>query len=149
MPFKSVEKRRKWERDRRRERKLAMLEKRERELQAEILKGAPPAFPYDIPPKPVGEVSKDELRQVFEYQAYRALAAITDEDIEESSLQSKVRAAVQASEHALLLSGQPTEIVSIKELAKLDELSGLLLAELKRRSTPALPEAIDVTPEAP
>ena len=144
MPYKNPEKRRAYQQRLRAKKRLATLELREKVHQHELEAAK---FQYAIEPRSLGEVTKDELRQVLEFTAYKSLAGISDDDIAKSPLLAKVKAATAASEHALLLAGQPTEIVSVKELGKLDELSGLLLAELKRRSAPALPEPVVVEAE--
>ena len=90
----------------------------------------------------LGEVSRSETRDLFQHRAWEILEAITPADIEKASLRDKVLSAAIATDKALLLDGQPTEILSIKQMENLDELAGMMLAEAKRRGqTPRVNEA--------
>jgi len=82
----------------------------------------------------LGEVQRDELRDVFNYRAMEFLEAITPEDVLKMRGDQKVLAAAIATDKALLLDRQPTQIISIPEARNLNELSGLLLREIERRN---------------
>jgi DNA-binding MarR family transcriptional regulator len=89
----------------------------------------------------LGEVTKEETRQLFELRAHEILASITQEDIDDAPLDKKMIAAGIATDKALLLSGQPTQILSIAQLENLDKLSELLLTEMQRRGQ--VPRVLD------
>lgn len=93
----------------------------------------------------VGEVRKSELKDKFLWQADRILEAITDEDIAQARLKDKMLTAAIAVDKSLLLDGQPTEIISVKELANLDDLSLRLVKELDRRGLVAVPDEASQT----
>lgn len=81
----------------------------------------------------LGEVSRKETQELFEMRAHEILLAITDRDIEKASLQQKMTSAAIAIDKATLLSGQPTQIVSIQQLDNLDTLAGMVMNEMRRR----------------
>ena len=89
----------------------------------------------------VGEVKRTELREFFAQCDWRILARVTDEDIEKASLRDKMVAAGIAIDKMMALDDEPTEIHSPAELANLEELSGLLLREVKRRGISIDPES--------
>jgi hypothetical protein len=81
----------------------------------------------------LGEVTKTETRQMYEYVAHTVLSSITQADIDKAGLKDKMLSAAIATDKALLLDGQPTEILSIPQMENMDELARLLLKEAKRR----------------
>ena len=97
--------------------------------------------------RPMGDVRRTELRDLFAHNAHRILTRITEKDIEKANLRDKLIAAAIGTDKFQLLDGQPTEIFSIKELENLDALAGLLHQELQRRQLSATtePETLDVT----
>jgi len=86
----------------------------------------------------LGEVGKEETKEFYEYFAHRILRSITEKDLEQASLRDKMTASAIATDKALLLSGQPTQILSIPELEGLDKLTKVLLAEAGRRGIEAV-----------
>ena len=89
----------------------------------------------------VGEVKRTELRELFAQTDWRVLTRITDEDIERAPLRDKMVAAGIAIDKMRALDDEPTEVYSAAELANLEELSGLLLREVKRRGISIDPDS--------
>ena len=85
------------------------------------------------------EVKSEVLRDLFSTNARRVLESVTDEDIAKAGLRDKAVAAGIYTDKTLLLQGQPTQVMSVKELQSLEELSKMMVAEAKRRGTRMLP----------
>lgn len=95
----------------------------------------------------LGEVEKKDLRELFASVSWRVLSRVTDEDIEKASLRDKLVAAAIATDKIQVLDGEPTQILSVKELENLDGLAGLLKVEIERRNQQPLtdPQTLEVT----
>ncbi len=85
----------------------------------------------------LGEVSRSETRDLFKYRAHEILMGISPGDIDRANLRDKMLSAAIATDKALLLDGQPTEILSIRQEGNLDALAGLLLTEMRNRGMAA------------
>jgi hypothetical protein len=82
----------------------------------------------------VGEpAGKSRTKALYEHVAERVLLSIDDDAIKEAGLRDRVVAAATATDKALLLDGQPTEILSVPQMENLDSLCEMLLKEAKRR----------------
>jgi hypothetical protein len=79
------------------------------------------------------DVGNDEMAKLFRYRSWEILRSISEEDIENAPLRDKMVSAAIAVDKSLLLEGQPTQILSIKQLENLDTLAGALLKEASRR----------------
>jgi hypothetical protein len=79
------------------------------------------------------DFQKGKLKLLYGHTAQRILENVTQEDIENASLRDKLVAAAVATDKHLLLDGQPTEILSVKEMSGLDELAKMLVQEIARR----------------
>ena len=117
----------------------------------------------------VGEVKgvkAEVLRDLFSYNAHRALQAVSDQDIAVAGLKDKAIAAGIFTEKYRLLSGLATQNISIEQRAYvMEELAPMILREMQRRGLSQVvdPEsgavrveelrgyddAIDVTPDPP
>lgn len=97
--------------------------------------------------RPLGEVKREELRDLFAHTSHRVLVKVTDDDIEKASLKDKLIAASIGVQNFQLLDGEPTEIYSVPELENLDKLAEALLHEVARRKMTATtdPETLDVS----
>lgn len=81
----------------------------------------------------LGDITREETKRLYEYRANEILLSITTKDIEQASLYQKMTSAAIATDKALLLDGQPTQILSIQQLDNLDKLAANLLHEIERR----------------
>lgn len=92
----------------------------------------------------LGDVTRDETKKLYDYRALQILQSISEKDIENASLYQKMTSAAIATDKGLLLDGQPTQILSVKQLDNLDLLAENLLNEIKRRGmamrAPELPD---------
>jgi hypothetical protein len=84
---------------------------------------------------------KKRTMELYEQVAENILFSIDTDTIKNAGLRDRVIAAATATDKALLLDGQPTEIYSLPQLENLDTLCTLLLQEAHRRGqTPVLNE---------
>lgn len=81
----------------------------------------------------LGEVTKSETRDMFQYLAWRILEGVSETDIEKASLKDKMLSAAIGVDKGLLLDGQPTQILSIQQMDNIDKLAGMLIEEARRR----------------
>jgi hypothetical protein len=81
----------------------------------------------------LGETTKGELRDLAYERAYAIGASLDDEKIAKMPGYQAAIAFCALTDKGLLLDGQPTEQISVKELRGLDELMALMIAEAKRR----------------
>ena len=89
----------------------------------------------------VSNVKDEELLLLLEDRAKRALEYADDFVMAGASLKDLMVSAGIAIDKARLLKGEPTQITTIKDIRKLDEVGKLLQAEMERRGM-----IIDVTP---
>lgn len=96
---------------------------------------------------------KEDLARVWLNLVYEANGAITPEHLEKASAVQLATVMGIGTDKLRLLSGEPTEIISIEERRVLDQNVGLLLDEARRRgmrieidedSTPRMVKTIDV-----
>lgn len=110
---------------------------------------AAPIFP-EAPVRPMAPLVKATTKEILaklDSITARVLDSIDDETIAKSGLRDRMIAAGVAIDKRQLLSGQPTQILSIDERKSLNALVPALLREAQRRGI--APEIIDVTPGAP
>ena len=81
----------------------------------------------------LGEVTKTKTRDMFQYLAWRILEGVSEKDIEKASLKDKMLSAAIGVDKALLLDGQPTQILSVPQMENIDKLAGMLIEEARRR----------------
>lgn len=108
-----------------------------------------PDVPLEIRPLSVLQktTTKDMLARLDDL-AVRILGSVDDVTILRSSLKDRMIAAGVVIDKRQLLSGQPTQILSIDERKSLNALVPALLREARRRGiAPIEATAVDITPE--
>lgn len=84
-------------------------------------------------------VTNAEMAKLYRAKSYEVLASISESDIAEAGLKEKAIAAAVLTDKSLLLDGQPTQVLSIKELGNLDQLGAMLMAEMRKRGIEPAP----------
>lgn len=90
------------------------------------------------------QVHTSELLGLVSHNARRVLEAVTDEDIAQAKLKDKAIAVGIFLEKRQLLSGEPTQILTVQERGHMDDLIKMVMSEAVRRGL-----EIDVTPDTP
>jgi hypothetical protein len=81
----------------------------------------------------LGEVTKKELSDLAAERAYAIGVSIDDAAIQKMQPYQRAIAFCALTDKHLLLEGQPTQVLSVKEMKGLDELMSLMITEARRR----------------